>query len=79
MIASNNWIHSKDKNTLSLNDKLKELIKMGDKIVLVQLHELERIKVLKSKERFTTYIEQLYNHYIVEDLPKTYLMSNHVC
>ena len=71
MALSSNWTHSKE--VLSLNDKVKDLLKIGHKLVLVQQHELERIRAAKHKDRYSDYINQLYQHYIVNGLPKTYL------
>lgn len=74
MTSSQNWIHNIDnKPEPSLNDKLASLLKIGHKLVLVQLHELERIKKLRHKEIQSGYVIHLYNHYIVQQLPKTYL------
>ena len=72
MITSDNWIHS-EKPIISLNDKVKELIKIGHKLVLCQLHELERIRLSKHTDRYSNYVNQLYTHYIINNLPKTYL------
>ena len=74
MALSSNWIHSKEV-ILSLNDKVKDLLKIGHKLVLVQQHELERIRATKHKDRYSDYINQLYQHYIVDGLPKTYLLN----
>lgn len=74
MTTSSNWIHSKEA-LLSLNDKVKDLLKIGYKLVLVQQHELERIKTIKHKDIYANYINQLYQHYILEELPKTYLIN----
>lgn len=74
MALSSNWIHSKEV-ILSLNDKVKDLLKIGHKLVLVQQHELERIRATKHKDRHADYINQLYQHYIVDGLPKTYLLN----
>ena len=72
MTTSDNWIHS-SKPVLSLNDKLKELLKIEHKLVLVQFHELERIRHSKNIDKHCGYINYLYNNYIVNSLPKTYL------
>ena len=74
MALSSNWIHSKEV-LLSLNDKVKDLLKIGHKLVLVQQHELERIRVTKYKDKYSNYVNQLYEHYIVNGLPKTYLLN----
>ena len=60
---------------LTLNDKLKDLVKIGHKLVLVQLHELERIRIAKDKSKYENYIETLYNHHIVLGLPEMYIQS----
>ena len=74
MALSSNWIHSKEV-LLSLNDKVKDLLKIGYKLVLVQQHELERIRVSRHTDRYDDYINKLYQHYIVDGLPKTYLLN----
>ena len=74
MALSSNWIHSKEV-LLSLNDKVKDLLKIGHKLVLVQQHELEKIRATKHKDRYSDYINKLYQHYIVDKLPKTYLLN----
>lgn len=72
MNTSSNWIHN-ETPILSLNDKVKDLIKIGHKLVLCQLHELQRIRLCKHTDRYSVYINYLYNNYIVNNLPKTYL------
>jgi len=74
MTASNNWIHDKTPS-LTINDKLKQLLTIRHKLVLVQEHELERVKRERHKDRYAEYIEQLYIHYVINGLPKTYLMK----
>ena len=74
MTVSSNWIHSKEV-LLSLNDKVKDLLKIGHKLVLVQQHELERIRVSRHTDRYSDYINKLYQHYIIDGLPKTYLLN----
>lgn len=73
MTASANWIHDQKKQEPSLNDKLLILLKNSDKLVLVQKHELERIRNLRHKDSQFEYINQLYQHYIVLGLPKTFI------
>lgn len=70
----NNWIQQPEGN-LSLKDKCRELLKHSSRLVLVQQHELERILLIKRDIRGAniTYIEELYEHYIVQNKPKTYL------
>ena len=67
-----NWIQTKFTG-LSIKDKLLALLKIGHKLVLVQKHELERLRISKHKDRNATYINDLYEHYIINKLPKTYL------
>jgi hypothetical protein len=69
-----NWI-DEEHNELSLLDKLRELLTQPYKLVLVQQHELERIRALRTKSRYKAYINFLHTHYIVEKKPKTYLMN----
>ncbi len=76
-----NWIKNQSIPILSIPDKLKALIKIGHKLVLCQLHELERIQLDKSishRNEKGAYVENLYTHYIVKQLPKTYLCSDMV-
>ena len=71
--TSTNWVHDKIP-LLSTNDKIRELLKEPSKLVLVQVHELERIKAQnKSKLSTNDYVNRLYDHYIVKGLPKTYI------
>lgn len=71
---SNNWVNT-GANTVSVKDKLKQLLSMADKLVLVQVHELERIKAAEHKHRgkMNYYIENLYVHYVERGLSKTYM------
>jgi len=75
-----NWVKQQNNNPqLSTPDKLNALIKIGYKLVLCQLHELERMKLLNkisTKGTEITFIEYLYTHYIVKQLPKTYLCND---
>lgn len=61
--------------TLSLKDKVRELLKIKHKLVLVQVHELEILMDDTKRNQATGYIEYLYNHYIVQGLPKTYIQT----
>ena len=71
---SDNWIFKKDgEHSLSNNDKLKELMKIGHKLVLVQLHEVERLCTARKRDSHNKYIQQLYKHYVIEKKPKTYI------
>lgn len=65
--------NSLEVNAVTLLDKIKILLEKPYKLVLVQQHELERLRVLKSRATYTTYIDTIYNHYIIKGLPKTYL------
>jgi hypothetical protein len=71
-MAIQNW-NIENTPKITINDKLKELLKQISKLVLVQAHELERIKMKGRFYRFEKYIDDLYTHYIVKKLPKTYL------
>lgn len=71
---SSNWIFQKDGvNSLSNNDKLKALIKLGEKLVLVQFHEVQRLYTSVRRDKHSKYVDYLYEHYIVKGLPKTYI------
>jgi len=72
MTTSSNWVHDKNPQP-SLNDKIMDLLKIKSKLVLVQVHELERIKLSTHKDRYVEYINLLYKHYIIDGLSKTYL------
>ena len=72
MTSSLNWIHNLVEEP-STKDKIKSLLNIGYKLVLVQLHELERIKNVKMKEPHYEYVGQLYQHYVIEGLPKMYI------
>ena len=67
-----NWVHS-DASHLTLRDKVKELLKVHYKLVLVQVHELERLRNSSKLNESANYVDYLYNHYIVQQLPKTYI------
>ncbi len=65
---------------VSLRDKLNSLMApaMFRSLVLVQQHELEGIKALAKIDKNRAnivYIEQLYQHYVVEAKGKTYLQN----
>ena len=69
-----NWIQQQNKSESSTADKLKELLKIHYKLVLVQTDELERLRNKKVFKDFdSVYVNNLYKHYIVEGLGKTYL------
>ena len=67
-----NWTKTKER-TVTTRDKLKELMKIRHSLVLVQYHELERIRLSNRAENHENYINGLYKHYIIEGKPKTYL------
>jgi len=60
-------------NGITLADKVRELLEKPYKLVLVQQHELERLRNSKSKNKDSSYINDLYNHYIVQGKGKTYI------
>ena len=56
-------------------EKIRALNHIKNNMVLVQQHELERIREDKSKsEHYRPYIDNLYEHYVVNKLPKLYLL-----
>lgn len=58
----------------TVEDKLKALLRVPYKLVLVQLHELEKLRNRNKKNDYDIrFIEYLYLHYIVEGKGKTYL------
>lgn len=63
-------------NQLTIQDKIKRLLEQPYKLVLVQRHELERLRLNKNRAKHEAYIDQLYNHYIINKLSKTYLVDN---
>lgn len=60
---------------VSIKDKLLRLLEPGNfvKMVMVQQDELKAIKKDSIKSNHVSYIEYLFNHYIEQKLPKTYL------
>lgn len=71
--------YSKDSHKRqSIQNKIRVLSIPSNKIkmVLVQQHEIDRLK-LKNRKKLNDheyqYVEQLYDHYITKNLPKTYL------
>ena len=73
MSTLNNWKTSLGSNILTHKDKIRELLKIRRKLVLVQVHELERLHKNDKSYKDTEYVNNLYDHYIVNKLPKTYL------
>ena len=56
------------------SDKIKRLLRQPYKLVLIQQQELESLRSLKSLIDYDIrYVDQLYEHYIVKGLGKTYL------
>lgn len=62
-------------NSVTLSDKVRLLLEKPYKIVLVQRHELEKLRIIKSKNKQSSYINYLYDHYIVKGLEKTYIKN----
>lgn len=60
-------------NSLTLLDKIKILLRQPYKLVLVQQHELERLRSHSGRNSHSKYVESLYKHYIIEGKGKTYL------
>jgi hypothetical protein len=72
-----NWI-SNQQNNISYPEKINRLLEVKDKLVLVQVHELEKYKKSKhgnKKPVDQCYIDQLYKHYIIEGKPKLYMCN----
>lgn len=71
----NNWIYNNKKEVVSLSDKIKILLKPKNslKLVYIQKCELELLQKDSKKDKAHEYVNYLYNHYIVHNLPKTYL------
>ena len=57
----------------TLRDKLFHLLSIRNTIVLVQFHELERLKLSNRLSNHRDYIEYLYDHYVLLKKSKTYL------
>jgi hypothetical protein len=68
----NNWINNNSSEPSSY-DKIKELLKQPYKLVLVQQHELERLRDKSLHTSDINYIYYLFNHYIIDVKNKTYL------
>jgi len=60
-------------NGVTLQDKIRTLLEQPYKLVLVQRHELERLRLNNKRSAHAAYIDYLYYHYIVNKKPKTYL------
>jgi hypothetical protein len=71
--TSNNWISSDEDRPISSIDMIKELLARPYRLVLVQQHELERLRVDTSRTKHNDYISRLFNHYIINQGSKTYL------
>ena len=72
-----NWIYNKKKEVMSISDKIKILLKPSNaiKLVFVQKCELEYLQKNIKNYKYFDYVNSLYNHYIINNLPKTYLCS----
>lgn len=70
-------INKTNHHGLSIREKLLQLLKpsVAIQLVLVQKHELEKIMAENNNFRAChySYVEQLYQHYIVENKTKMYL------
>lgn len=68
-----NWIKNQKIQQASTIDKVKQLLKIHFKLVLVQATELSRLKKMKTfHANDMVYVDNLYNHYIVLGLSKSY-------
>ena len=70
-----NWI-SDPKSEITAKDKIKDLLQRPYKLVLIQQQELETLRTKDLSIKETEYINNLYNHYIVEGKGKSYNYSN---
>lgn len=59
--------------SITLQDKIRKLLEKPYKLVLVQQHELERLRLNNKRSVNANYINYLYKHYILEKKEKTYL------
>jgi hypothetical protein len=74
-MLSDNWIRALGK-VVTIKDKIRELSLIERKLVLVQQDEVRRIRNTGSLTNIhVRYIEDLYKHYIIDKLPKTYLCN----
>lgn len=68
-----NWIKNQKTIEPSYLDKVKALLKIHLKLVLVQEQELRMLKKIKTfHANDMVYINNLYNHYVVLGLGKSY-------
>lgn len=67
-----NLNNSLNHDVLTSLDMIKSLLEKPYKLVLVQQHELERLRTKEHRSQHFGYIESLYKHYIIKKLPKTY-------
>lgn len=68
-----NWIKNQKTIVPSYLDKVKELLKISNKLVLVQLNELQNLRNCKTfHTKETVFIDYLYNHYVTLGLGKSY-------
>lgn len=72
MLTSENWIHRKPTYILT-DEKIRTLLKNKDRLVLCQYHELQRMQNKERRPRDLAYIDMLYDDYIIQHKPKTYL------
>ena len=55
-------------------DKIRTLLRQPYKLVLVQQHELERLRILGINTDYQRqYVDNLYSHYVENQGVKTYL------
>jgi hypothetical protein len=76
---STNWRHDSPKNPeASFSEKLRALLKIKDKLVKVQADTIHSMSLNNARgQEAYRYVEQLYKHYIIDKLPKTYLCNQH--
>jgi len=76
--ATTNWVHDITNKAISFPDKIKALLKIEHKLVKCQADEIKRLQMRPRDHKGAayTYVEYLYDHYVVKKLPKTYLLNN---
>lgn len=72
---TNNWITSQNNPELSILDKIKMLLSQPYKLVLVQQHELERLKLNNNRIKHLKYVNDLFEHYVLNKGKKTYTLA----
>lgn len=66
-----NWIKTPSAPGISTVDKTRELVKISYKLILVHSDELLRLKTKNNyKDIDIKYVNQLYQHYIINGLGK---------